>query len=434
MPRGKPKTKEWKFITDLTLKWVKESYPNADVVSSWKYRDRINTFFEYLGVTDSEFVEGYKRATDKHEWAKSTGIKAISFYNDRVQKGYATNTVRAEVSTVRAFCRDNAITLILARKKIAKAKSAKGEHEFTREELSKMFYVADVRDKAILSTAVSLGFSIEDFSDLPRNLIESLVQKATEEKIDFIGFDYERKKTGVESRSHLTPEARDSLKQWFEYIDKKRESDEKLKSEYVWCNGGNGDHLTAQALNDVIKNLVTKANITTTGKIRFHLLRKFFMNALHDAGFSDWEVKRAVGKEIPTTDSTYLQGLSRKLTEKFSQVYEYIRLSGYANKNHLRIEELEQKVQSLEIKAEQQALENATLKRILEFAIPKENLVRAVLEMQKNGLIDLSQIREPEERKTIENIKQSIQPFESYLRKLPYEDLVEFVKKYSRKA
>jgi hypothetical protein len=40
-----------------------------------------------------------------------------------------------------------------------------------------MFYVADVRGKADLSIAISLGFSVEDFSELKR---------------DFIGFDYER--------------------------------------------------------------------------------------------------------------------------------------------------------------------------------------------------------------------------------------------------
>lgn len=244
----------------------------------------------------------------------------VAFYNDRVSKGYATNTVRAEVSTVRAFCRDNLTTLILPRRKIAKAKSAKGEHEFTREELSKMFYVADVRGKAVLATGISLGFAIEDFSELKRDYIESLVNKALNEKIDFIGFDYERGKTGVESRIHLTPESVNSLKAWFEYIDQKRaeHKPEPLhKSEWVWCNG-NGGHLNEQTINDIIKDLVKKANISVAGTIRFHLIRKFLMNALHDAGFDSWETKRALGKEVQPSDDTYLRGLSRKVSEKFS--------------------------------------------------------------------------------------------------------------------
>jgi hypothetical protein len=379
---SREQAKKWAKIGSITKQWIKTSYANASTQSKWKYKDRMNMFLEFLGLTDAEFIETYKRAKDRVEWAKSMGLKAVAYYNDRVSKGYATNTVRAEVSTVRAFCRDNCTTLLIPRKKIAKAKSAKGEHEFTREELSKMFYVADVRGKAILSTAISLGFSIKDFSELKREFIENLVKKSIEEKIDFIGFDYERAKTGVESRSHLTPEAVNSLKAWFEYIDKARAEKGLEKSEWCWANGNSG-HLDPQTLNDVVKDLVTKANITTTGNVRFHLLRKFLMNALHDAGFSSWETKRILGKEIPTTDSTYLHGLSRKVSEKFPTVYDYIRLTGYANKNHTRIEELEQKIQQMEITQEQLIMQNEALLRMIQLAIPPEAMRRAILESAK---------------------------------------------------
>jgi hypothetical protein len=385
------RTKPMKFIGDLTEQWIKTSYPSASTQDKWNYHNRMNMFLEYLGLTDSEFIEGYKRAKDRLEWSKQIGLKLVAFYKWRTSKDpkrtehpepYATNTVRAEVSSVRAFCRDNCTTLILPRRKIAKAKSAKGEHEFTQIELSKMFYVADVRGKAVLSTAISLGFSVEDFSELKREFIESLVNKSLTEKIDFIGFEYERGKTGVESRSHLTPESVNSLKAWFEYIDKARAEKGLEKSEWVWANGNSG-HLNEQTLNDIIKDLIKKANITTTGKIRFHLLRKFLMNALHDSGFDSWETKRALGKEIPTSDDTYLRGLSRTVSEKFPKAYDYIRLSGYANKNHLRIEELETKIQQMEIRQEQLLLENQALLRMIELAIPKEAMKKAILESAK---------------------------------------------------
>jgi hypothetical protein len=289
----------------------------------------MNEFLTFIGMTDAEFLEGYKRSKDRLEWAKQTGQKVVAFYNDRTSykaertehpEPYMTNTVRAEVSMVRAFCRDNATTLILARRKIAKAKSAKGEHEFTQEELSKMFYVGDVRGKAVLSTEVALGFSIEDFSELKRDYIESLVNKSLNEKIDFLGFNYERGKTGVESRSHITPESANSLKAWFEYIDAKRAEKGLSKSEWVCANG---NHLDGQTLNDVIKDLVKKANVSVTGKIKFHLLRKYTMGAVHSAGFDSWETKRLVGKEIPTSDSTYLQKLSHDVDRKYPTAYEY---------------------------------------------------------------------------------------------------------------
>jgi hypothetical protein len=392
---SKAKPKAWTQIGRITEQWVKDSYPNADVQSKWKYKDRMNEFLTFLGMTDAEFLEGYKRAKDRLEWAKQIGVKAVAFYNDRVGKGYATNTVRAEVSTVRAFCRDNATTLILARRKIAKAKSAKGEHEFTRDELSKMFYVADVRGKAVLSTAISLGFSIEDFSELKRDFIENFVNKSLSEKRDFIGFSYERGKTGAESRSHLTPESVNSLSAWFQYIDAKRAEKGLEKSEWVWCNG-NGGHLNEQTLNDIIKDLVQKANIQTTGKVKFHLLRKYVMGAVHRAGFSSWETKRLVGKEIPTSDDTYLQQLNADVDRKFPIAYEELRLTGFANHNHTRIEELETKIQSLEIKMESMALENQTLKRIIEYSIPKEAVQNAVQKIAKElGIVALKDTGEP---------------------------------------
>jgi len=379
---GRKKVKEWQFIGEITENWVAANYPTAQPKDSWKYKDTINTFFEWMGLTETEFMEGYKRAKDRREWAQVTGKKLVAFYNYRKKKGYATNTVRSEVSKIRAFCRDNCTTLIIQRRKIGRPTKAKDEHEFTREELAKMFYVADVRDKAILSTAISLGYSIQDFSELPRSLIESLVDKAIQEKIDFIGFDYQREKTHVESRSHLTPEARESLKAWFDYIDKKRETEGKTKTEWVWCNGNNG-RLSDQAINDVIKNLVKKANIITTGKIKFHLLRKFLMNALHDANFSSWEVKRIIGKQIATSDATYLQGLNRKVSEKFHQVYEFIRLTGYANKNGLKAEEQAQKIQQLEISLEQEKQDKLTLYQILQYTIPRDNLINAISQIMR---------------------------------------------------
>jgi site-specific recombinase XerD len=390
-------SKEFGYITEITEKWISEAYPTASTQSVWKYKDRMNRFLEFLGMTDAEYVESYKTAKDRHDWAKDMGKKLIDFMNKRKSEGYATNTIRGELSTPRAFSRDNCTTLLIQRRKIPKARTAKGEHEFNREELAKMFYVGDVRGKAVLATAVSLGFSVKDFAELKRDYIESLVNKALEEKIDFIGFSYERGKTGVESRSHLTPEAVNSLKAWFEYIDASRAEKGLPKSEWVWCNG-NGGHLDPQTLNDIIKDLVSKANIATTGKVKFHLLRKYVMGALHTAGFDSWETKRALGKEIPTSDATYLQKLNGDVDRKFPVAYEEMKLSGYANHNHTRLEELEVKVQQLEQRDEQREMELNAMRRILEFAVSPEALKKAILETAK-----LLPKMTPEKLKGIEN-------------------------------
>lgn len=107
------------------------------------------------------------------------------------------------------------------------------------------------------------------------------------------------------------------------------------------------------------------------------------MSALHDIGFDSWETKRALGKEIPTSDDTYLRGLSRKVTEKFPQAYENIKLTGFANHNHTRIEDLEAKIQRLEIAQEQLILQNEAMQRMIALSIPKENMKKLCLKPRK---------------------------------------------------
>ncbi len=77
--------KKWNFIGSITENWVKTSYANASTQTKWKYKDRMNMFLEFLGATDGEFIEAYKRTDDRHEWAKRMGLKVIAFYNGRAR-------------------------------------------------------------------------------------------------------------------------------------------------------------------------------------------------------------------------------------------------------------------------------------------------------------------------------------------------------------
>ena len=72
-------TKEWAKISSITENWVNTAYANATAQTKWKYKNRMNMFLEFLGLTDVEFIESYKRAKDRHEWAKSMGLKAVEY-------------------------------------------------------------------------------------------------------------------------------------------------------------------------------------------------------------------------------------------------------------------------------------------------------------------------------------------------------------------
>jgi hypothetical protein len=42
--------KVWKFISAITEKWVKESYPSANPQNAWKVKDRLNEALEFIGL------------------------------------------------------------------------------------------------------------------------------------------------------------------------------------------------------------------------------------------------------------------------------------------------------------------------------------------------------------------------------------------------
>ena len=119
------------------------------------------------------------------------------------------------------------------------------------------------------------------------------------------------------------------------------------------------------------------------------------MSALHDSGFDSWETKRSLGKQISTSDYTYLKGLSRKVTEKFPKAYDNIRLSDFANHNHTNLENLELKVTILEKKLEDMAIENSTLKRVIEYSIPKDSVLNAIKRIAEENGLSVSKNKEP---------------------------------------
>ena len=69
MKAGRKPTKLMNRIGEITEQWVTTSYPNVSNHDIWSHKSRVNDFLEFLGLTDVEFMENYKRAKDKLEWS-----------------------------------------------------------------------------------------------------------------------------------------------------------------------------------------------------------------------------------------------------------------------------------------------------------------------------------------------------------------------------
>jgi hypothetical protein len=177
-----------------------------------------------------------------------------------------------------------------------------------------MFYFGDVKQKAILSTAVSLGWSSIDFLSLEVNFIKPFIEKAREEKLDFVQFVYTRQKTDETAICHLMPEAIESLDAYLKTIPE--------DAKFLWYSPSNhNEPLTNKAINDILKGMVKQASIMTTGDIKFNLLRKFTFSTLQRFGMTESESRVCVGKTVSPDILTYLINLKDTLLEKYKKAY-----------------------------------------------------------------------------------------------------------------
>lgn len=305
-------------------KWLAE-YSKKSTITV--YKKNFNDFCIWAKTSDIELVKQYDEVENKRVWRKEMGAVILRWYAYMLkEKGMAINTARSKLNGIRAFLKSQAEAPYIKKGAIAQPQIAVGEHEFTREELKRMFHFGDVREKALLSTAVALGWGAQDFASLKRSFIEPFLQAEP-----FTGFWYRRKKTGAETRAHLTPEAIDSLKAWLAIAP---------ESEYVWMSNGK-THVTSETVNNQLREIMRKAAIKPRGTVRFHLMRKFLMSQLASAGINQTHVKLLVGKSIPHDILTYLKDVTEQLRTEYMNAYERFALVGYENKNHNRIEQLE---------------------------------------------------------------------------------------------
>jgi len=331
-------------VSDIVESWLSE-YSKESVKN--QYRRQLQKFLAWSNTTVETILTEWKTTTDKDGFRKKYGSMIVKYYNYLLtEKQCKINTARSETNGIRAFFTSQCDKVKIGRGKIGKSQIAFGEHEFKLEQLQRMYRVGNIRDKAILSLAVSLGYGATAFIELKRDFIESII-KQTEYEEPPIGFWYQRKKTSQPIRSHLTVESIQALTDYWETLPK--------KSEWVFPNSSMKHHISDDDLNYVIKTLCSKANIVVMGKVRFHLMRKFLFSALTNV-MDELNAKLCVGKSIPNDVLTYLKGKTEILKQQYAEAEKYFVLSGYTNHNHSIIGELQTKVK----------LQDDTLQKFLE--------------------------------------------------------------------
>lgn len=304
--------------------WLSQYASKQRTFKQYKYN--FERFSEWSGMTDEDFVNECEQIGDR-EFAKKWGNKVIAWYNELLASGLKTNSAKNLVTGVRSFFSNQIVPLRIRKGAIASPKMATGEHEFSLDELQKMFRVGSIEDKVRLCLGLNLGWGASDFLSLKWDFIEPYLSEDLDPPV---GFWFERGKTGQPTRGHLTGECIAVLRQYRETAKSKRVNP-----------------LTVDGLNIWIRTLAKKANIQPRGHIRFHRLRKFLFTALLSSGMPESHAKLIIGKKVKTEDLTYIQGLAPTLKAEYAKAHRLFALSGFTNMDNKKVKDMKEELEEL---------------------------------------------------------------------------------------
>lgn len=272
----------------------------------------------------NEYAEARKDVNTYNAWKRDVRTKVLEFYDYLKAHGYAINYCRSETLGILAFYSEHCETVKDVTKNFDAVQIPENEYAFTQDDLRKIYFYANAEDKALISLAVSLGYSAIDFLELEAKRIKDLIAEAKEKHLDIIGFiGKSRAKTSVQPRSYLTPETIDALSDYIAVLEKKHG---KLPK-YLWCNHQIDKHITNEGLNKKLKRLVEKANINTYGKqVKFHCIRKFLYQRLQAKNRDIAKV--IIAKKVSVSDITYIPDLDKECERVFRETYKEISLNG----------------------------------------------------------------------------------------------------------
>ena len=325
------------------------------------YRVGIKKFYEWFGKSPREILEARKNdltqrpGEDLIEYRNRAARfeKQIEkFHGYLLKQGYTTNTSRALTIGIRQLFRYYQMPVIMrAGSKVTKTVKTSKNFPLRIEHVRRMFEVADLRERVILSMSTDLGLRISDFIKIKKGALPSSTQDPP------VGFDVMTGKEEVVAHGFLSAETIELLKVYIPTLQKK-------ENPYLFPSNRKRP-ISDEWLNQLLRKIAEKAQIELNGKsLTFHCFRKMFLSTSIDSGIGLTAGKKLCGKAIARSDDTYLTTV--KLREKFVQLKKFLAIKQSAKYEINIIEKLETVVSKLSEELEQQ--------KIVTQAVSGENL------------------------------------------------------------
>jgi len=312
-----------------TEKEFYESIPNP--LTRKEYRNGLQRFSEWFGKNADEILQMRREdlKTEETFQRKRFEREIEKFHAHLKQSGSSTNSARTLCLGIRQFFRYYEIPILLRRgSEVGKTVLTDKTYPLTIEDLRKMFAVADLKQRVMLSMAKDLALRIGDFVQIGRDHLPDLNQEPP------IPFDIMTEKEEVLAKGHLSAETVDLLKTYLPTIKDK-------PNPYLFPSNGKG-FLDEDTIGWNLKELARKAGIAVPkGKrLTFHAFRKLFISTGKNLNVDPDVVKALCGKKVDADILTYMTTV--KWREAFSKIAEALKIQALPTRNHVRLEELEE--------------------------------------------------------------------------------------------
>jgi integrase len=325
------------------------------------YRKGIKEFCKWFGKTPEESLQMRKNdltqrdGEDLIEYKNraSRFEKEIEKFHANLLQKHTINTARNYTLGIRQLFRYYEMPIkFRTGSKVSKTVKTTRNFPLTIDHVRKMYDVADLRERVILSMATDLGLRIGDFISLKKKDLPSLEQEPP------TSFEVITDKEDVVAHCFLSPESIELLKVYLPTLEKKK------ANPYLFPSNGES-HISDEWMNRLLQRLTDKAQIDLNGKrLTFHCFRKMFMSASIDSGIGLTAGKKLCGKAIAQSDDTYLTTVN--LRKKFIQLKRFLTIKEQPKKDINQLEALKDAVTKLQ--------EDLTRQKLITDTITQDNL------------------------------------------------------------
>jgi integrase len=306
------------------------------------YRFGLNKFIECFGKPAEEIL-----ATRQQDLTQKPGENLVEyrnraarfekeiekFHSHLIEKGYSINSARNMTLGIRQLFRYYQMAVPMrSGSKVSQTVKTTKNFPLAIDHVRKMFDVANLKERMILSLAVDTGLRISDFLAIKKTDLPPLDAESP------IAFTLLTQKEKIPAHCFLSQETADQLRTYLPTLKKK-------SNEYLFASNGKS-HISDEAVSKMLSRLAEKAQIELGGKsLTFHCFRKMFLSASIDSGIGLTAGKKLCGKAIARSDDTYLTTV--KLKEKFIQLKKFLTIKQSPEIENRQIEKLGSLVASL---------------------------------------------------------------------------------------